>query len=536
MQFTSVSPSLKAYKFAPPGSPPTSWRLNEFTTQTLSQASLDRAVLFLEFPPSILQSLLQYAYQSEQTVFTTPSSLPQSDVLRIGLSGLQALQVQLRATVSPDELSDRTRYLPPSAPPSSQEYRRAAHEARPSSWSWLEYVAAGGSPTGSSLAIMADMNVFREHQRSTTRSRSEARIFTFDEICQASGCPYLARHTVLDETRPTRRASDMTPLQSIKAASDTLPTAVWCPAFRFLGHVEEMARIRLLFASVARSWRSTASAWRAYDLFMATFHPYEPQFPVRLGPLTGLAGHFRQGSTFKKYVQHLRKAHRILDAGPMASDDIVRDICRGVSRDNLCRERVIYRGFDTLRLAAYFDQHRLEYMGDLVAVCYTFALRAQSEGFPLQADGRVHWAWHSYVRLGENSATVVLRVRKNSPHKVSTIKRLCSCSAAPRICGVCVLKKLCATTSAPDARLFTVSVSAATPLLNQATSSVGLPQGGWHGFRRGYASDLLSAGSPLALIMSAGGWSSASFLRYLKPSEVDAQRSLNLAFDGSDSD
>ena len=39
---------------------------------------------------------------------------------------------------------------------------------------------------------------------------------------------------------------------------------------------------------------------------------------------------------------------------------------------------------------------------------------------------------------------------------------------------------------------------------------------GTHGFRRGMAQDIIDAGSPLSVLLRAGGWSSAAFLEYLR--------------------
>ena len=67
---------------------------------------------------------------------------------------------------------------------------------------------------------------------------------------------------------------------------------------------------------------------------MHTFYPDEPQFPIGLNPLAGLGAHFRMGSTFAKYVQHLRKAHRVLRLGDLPEEASIKEICRGVSKDN----------------------------------------------------------------------------------------------------------------------------------------------------------------------------------------------------------
>ena len=61
-------------------------------------------------------------------------------------------------------------------------------------------------------------------------------------------------------------------------------------------------------------------------------------------------------------------------------------------------------------------------------------------------------------------------------------------------------------------------------------------RGTWHAFRRGKASDMLSAGDPISTILQAGGWRSPAILRYLVMEELDHRVATNATVDASDSE
>ena len=76
----------------------------------------------------------------------------------------------------------------------------------------------------------------------------------------------------------------------------------------------------------------------------------------------------------------------------------------------------------------------------------------------------------------------------------------------------------------------------ATQRLQTLCSALGLPRYTWHAFRRGGASDLLRRGGTVAHILLAGGWRSASFLKYLRNKDLDARAALEAAYKLSDSE
>jgi len=72
--------------------------------------------------------------------------------------------------------------------------------------------------------------------------------------------------------------------------------------------------------------------------------------------------------------------------------------------------------------------------------------------------------------------------------------------------------------------------------LGQFAASLGFARSGWHAFRRGMAADLVAAGTPLAQVLTSGGWRSTAFLRYVSRGEADAVAACDAALAASDSD
>ena len=88
-------------------------------------------------------------------------------------------------------------------------------------------------------------------------------------------------------------------------------------------------------------------------------------------------------------------------------------------------------------------------------------------------------------------------------------------------------------------RIFTQNLAAATRELRRRCVLLEIPLGarmGWHAFRRGGASDMLSDGDPISAILKAGGWKGPAALTYLARSELDRRLELIRAVDASDSE
>ena len=110
------------------------------------------------------------------------------------------------------------------------------------------------------------------------------------------------------------------------------------------------------------------------------------------------------------------------------------------------------------------------------------------------------------------------------------VSRTCVCaSSSPLLCGACALlaqrRQRVAEGAAPGDPLFPrFSARRLQPWLRETAAALGIPDATWHSLRRGFASDLMSSGEPLAHILVAGGWRSGAFLRYIV--RADAERVL----------
>ena len=138
-----------------------------------------------------------------------------------------------------------------------------------------------------------------------------------------------------------------------------------------------------------------------------------------------------------------------------------------------------------------FRQGHIE-LAKLVAVCYTYQLRAQSEGFPLQSGVRHPDQngndWHSDVIVTDSSVTIALRRRKNT-EVPSEITRHCICKIWQPlkcyICGPCVLRGLIRERKGRRGRLFSHVKPSDIHLIKSIAHRKGLGHATWHGFRRG---------------------------------------------------
>jgi len=72
--------------------------------------------------------------------------------------------------------------------------------------------------------------------------------------------------------------------------------------------------------------------------------------------------------------------------------------------------------------------------------------------------------------------------------------------------------------------------------LQKLTTDMGIGAFTWHWLRRGFATDLLRSKTPLAEIVTAGGWRSNAFMRYLLQEDIDEFATADRVFAESDSD
>ena len=175
-----------------------------------------------------------------------------------------------------------------------------------------------------------------------------------------------------------------------------------------------------------------------------------------------------------------------------------------------------------------------------------FMFRVSNEGMPLQHAGRQNiiesdTRWHSFVTFKGDRASVHLRTRKNAPGG-TVVRRRCVCKQqTPLLCGVCCLRaQVEAHTTAlrgPELPIFgDINFPKLLLYIKNVTVDLGLGSFTWHWLRRGFATDLLRSGTPLAEIITAGGWKSAAFIRYLLREDIDEFATADRVFAESDSD
>ena len=89
-------------------------------------------------------------------------------------------------------------------------------------------------------------------------------------------------------------------------------------------------------------------------------------------------------------------------------------------------------------------------------------------------------------------------------------------------------------------RIFhSMTIHKATADLRRRSIAASIPHGhimGWHAFRRGRASDMLSEGSAISTILQAGGWKSSSVLHFLALDDIQQRLAHIGTIDASDSE
>ena len=149
----------------------------------------------------------------------------------------------------------------------------------------------------------------------------------------------------------------------------------------------------------------------------------------------------------------------------------------------------------------------------LMAISRLYMLRVPSEGLPLQWQGT-----HSTVVLQDQSATITLTKRKNHRAPTDLVRECCCPTSGRALCAVHWIQRL-RESEGTSASLFGVKLHSFRTRIKALAQQVGVTDWahvGTHSFRRGMAQDIVDAGSPLAVLLRAGGWSSSAYLEYLR--------------------
>jgi hypothetical protein len=372
--------------------------------------------------------------------------------------------------------------------------------------------------------------------------------------CRASGCQslaLLAASSAAGDGVP-RVQKDEPPAKKLRLAKLVSGSSEpWGEAWRYTGHLELELEMRLATRSFGKSWTTYVSGWRAWHHFCEAFHETEVPWPVTTARLAAFAMHFRSEGTFGTYMQHILRGQVLLGYPNTMDAAAQRSLVRGIKVTRVLAPKSVLHQGDVRRMCGAAAQRGMVDMARVMAVCYHFTLRAQSEAFPLTSAGPPPLGavgWRSYVVVDFKKDTYVgasihLERRKNTCTP-SVVRRRCTCKGrcegARLVCGACALVGALRSERCrrrPSEPLFVLGGAAsARDKLNRVARAAGVDDASWHGFRRGSASDLVASGASLSDVLAAGGWRSAAFLRYIAAQAASTRQCLDFSLVNSDSD
>jgi len=512
-------------------------RLAATTVEVLVAATFNRAVLLPEITHSVLISHLK---------------VPQSEV---------ALIAGISADITVDcegEMSVKFRYLPVVF---ARNPRASIHAnvvaLRPATWSWLELLAAGVPLTSpqlaSSLHGIYDENKWVEETNKIFLTKADGwRLSTFAERCRQSGCSQMIP-TAIHSTAPTstHQRHDRGPPRKRIAAGREPPSTTIVGTWRFVGHLESEVSLRVRLGTVPGSWKTLESQLRAWGAYMDSYHPFVPHFPVILPRLAAYLSFFDNADSGRKYFGALHKASEVMDMEWPKSRDIAA-LMKGAAKFQTPARRSFLVGMQTGVIVNELLRLKHVELAKFVVVCYTYQLRAQSEGFPMQSGVRqldvAGDHWHSDIVVKPKTVAIVLRRRKNKD-KPSEIIRYCICDVwIPQgfiLCGPCTLRKLVSERPVRCDRLFQGIKATDINVIKKIALDKGLGPATWHGFRRGRTMDVVAGldvkenpSESMKAIFESGGWNigSRAIFQYITPEAANHKRVAQHLADDSQSE
>ena len=422
----------------------------------------------------------------------------------------------------------------------------------PKNWHWAEYVAAGGARSFHVLATMIE-DIFKENDWVDLKRRYGRKVGTFADRCRSSGIN-LTLPIIVDESesgrhKAIRRATRMTPTARIDMMKreGEIPHEYEVP-WQYKGILEDEYRIRMTLASVVGSWDSTRSAWRAFAKMFTIVDPTR-EHNIDARSVALFAGIFDNEGSMTKYLQHVKKAAIVMGV-PWIDERDERAIKAGAKKGAIPRKRsFIQEEQATMIIADLVRQGYIE-LARISAVSYTYQLRVQNEGIPLEThelepndeEDQTN-AWHSHVKITPQTTTIVLKTRKNCLVR-SAIKRGCTCAETPMICGKCALDAQTKDSRSKGSKWIFPNVKKADiKIIQEIAIRRDISRPTWHGFRRGRTTDLAKKaanGAPITWedIYKSGGWSfgSRAILQYMRREGVDQERAIGAMADLSESD
>ena len=279
------------------------------------------------------------------------------------------------------------------------------------------------------------------------------------------------------------------------------------------------------YASGVRCWAAFADAMRFETHFPAT-----ETFVVRYCAVFGRAG------TLGTYMQHLRWAHRFLWRSNAWHTDVVSQVIRGIRKSPTPpRLRLALQAQDVRKLVKRAVARGDVEMAALLSVGRAFLFRMPSECIPLQLAGE-----HSEVVI-EGEVLKITLARRKCSSVPSLLERHCCCARSGRsLCAVHQMAPILelARQSGSD-RLFSLTAPVFQRRMRELAAACEIPHHdklGTHALRRGMARDIIDAGGSLAVLLRAGDWKSASYIKYLWESQFEERAAADLLIDHSDSE
>ena len=169
----------------------------------------------------------------------------------------------------------------------------------------------------------------------------------------------------------------------------------------------------------------------------------------------------------------------------------------------------------------------------IMAIARLYMLRVPSEGLPLQWHGA-----HSKIEVQANSARITLAKRKNHRAPIDLVRECCCSTSGRALCAVHWLQQL-RERDVGATGLFDVPLHRFRAKIKELAQQVGVTDWahvGTHSFRRGMAQDIVDTGSPLSVLLRAGGWSSSAYLEYLREGQCSEAAAGQAVIWMSDSD
>ena len=461
---------------------------------------------------------------------------------------------KVQADISMRRLSDEERkdkFLPDMS--SALSFHDRVSDSRPPGVSWLTWMAMGGEVTGSFLADAMSF-VFDETSHLEKLRVQGVVLHPFRDRCWSSGCPDLCPPMCVDKSDPNyegrrervRPRDRIASLQfSSKACPD--PAKLQTVGWEYVGVLENEARIRLHLSTVPKGWPTVQSGVRCHGAHMSIMHRSKRHFPAEVASFGAWCCIFDNPGTLSQYVSAVKKAHVLLNM-PFLSDEELSALKRGSAKFQAKSTKSFVSYQDTSKLCVQMVERGRSDLARMLAVSYTFQLRTQSEGIPLQSAKREtvpsrSEKWHSFVRVSAKSAEIVLKSRKNKD-TVSSIRRDCQCPNTPECCGVCALKyQVRLARESNQSKVFWSVKSSDIAFVQEVARDLAMPRPTWHGFRRGRTTDLVTCvhwnmSVTLLDVFESGGWSvgSRAVLHYLSEFAKDRERLVSAFSAGSESD